>query len=72
MCLAKRRIKRNYMSLSIEKRLCVQVFVGVPRFFQYRPALVSQAAWQKGGTVAPPCDFQCGLAGKPEFKGIPP
>lgn len=36
------------------------------------PALVSQPEGRKGGTVEPPCDFQCGLAGMSVFIGIPP
>ena len=36
------------------------------------PTLVSHPEGQKGGTVEPPCDFQCGLAGMSVFIGIPP
>lgn len=45
---------------------------GMQRMERNRLALVSQPAGQKGGTVEPPCDFQCGLAGMSVFIGIPP
>lgn len=37
-----------------------------------RCLLVSHPEWQNGGTVVPPRDFQCGLAGMSVFIGIPP
>lgn len=38
---------------------------------RYANVLVSQSEGQKGGTVVPPCDFQCGSLGMPLNKGTP-
>lgn len=72
MCLDQRRTERNNMPLSVEECLCVQILDGMSGCIRYWPALVSHPEGQKGGTVAPPCDFQCGLAGMSVFIGIPP
>ncbi len=72
LCMAEKRRPRGYEEMPTERFRGLRGISGLLRMERNWPALVSQPEGQKGGTVEPPCDFQCGLAGMSVFIGIPP
>lgn len=46
-------------------------FRSMPILRRYTYVLVLHSEGNKGGTVVPPCDFQCGSLGMPLNKGTP-
>lgn len=50
---------------------CVAGFGGLRSIRRHRAILVTQAEWQKGGTVIPPCVFQGSSTKNPLNKGSP-
>lgn len=72
VCMVEKRRPRCFEEVPTKGFRGLRGFRSLPRMELCRPTLVSQPEGQKGGTVAPPRDFQCGLAGMSVFKGIPP
>lgn len=65
-----RRISGNGMVSDLETR-CMARVSGMQQMGQYRAVLVTQAEWQNGGTVIPPCVFQGRNTKNPLNKGSP-
>ena len=63
-------ISGNGMVSDLETR-CVAGVGGLRPFRRYRAVLVTQAGWQNGGTVIPPCVFQGRNTKNPLNKGSP-
>lgn len=72
LCMVEKRRFRCHEEVPTKGFRGLRGIRSLPRMEFCWPALVSRTEWQKGGTVAPPCDFQCGLAGMSVFIGIPP
>lgn len=72
VCMVEKRRHRCYEEVPTKGFRGLRGFRSLPRMELCWPALVSHPEGQNGGTVVPPCDFQCGLAGIAVFIGIPP
>lgn len=65
-----RRISGYGMVSDLETR-CVAGVGGLLSVRRHCAILVTQAGWQNGGTVIPPCVFQCRNTKNPLNKGSP-
>lgn len=65
-----RGMRGNGMVSGMASR-CVARVTGMLRIRRYRAILVTQAGWQNGGTVIPPCVFQGRSTKNPLNKGSP-
>ena len=65
-----RGMRGNGMVSDMETR-CVARVTSMLRIRRYRAILVTQAGWQNGGTVIPPCVFHCRNTKNPLNKGSP-
>lgn len=72
LCMVEKRRPRCYEEMPTKGFRGLRGIRSMQRMEQIWPALVSHPEGQRGGTVAPPRDFQCGLAGMAVFIGIPP
>lgn len=71
MCLVETRRNRRDESLSVKGLLRVQRFGSMYGLERIRRILVTQSAWQNGGTVIPPRVFQGRSTKNPLNKGSP-
>lgn len=71
MCLVEKRRCRCYEEMPIEGLRGVRGFRSLHWMEHDRALVVTQSAWQNGGTVIPPCVFQDGITKNPLNKGSP-
>lgn len=71
MCLVEERRYWSNEEMPIEGLRGVRRFRSLHRMEHDRTLVVTQSAWQNGGTVIPPCVFQCRNTKNPLNKGSP-